>query len=61
MIATEHRATLGAHAVPAHDCRDESVRDLDGWRFEGWRCRYCLRRTPGPSAVLAITDQEAET
>lgn len=37
------------HVVPRpHDCHAESVRELEGWRFDGYRCRYCLRRTPGP-------------
>lgn len=36
------------YVVPVHDCRAESVQELDGWRFDGYRCRYCLRRTAGP-------------
>ena len=54
-------AMHGTFLVPAHDCHDESVRGMDEWRCEGWRCRSCLRRTPGPGRILTITDQERES
>ena len=58
------RAALGLGATsatiptPAHFCRDESVKDLEGWAFDGWRCRYCLRRTSGPAYTLTATRPE---
>ena len=52
------RAALGLGATsatiptPVHFCRDESVKELEGYTFSGWRCRYCLRPTPGPHYTL---------
>lgn len=59
------RASLGLAVssqtlpIPVHVCKDESVRGMEGWAFDGWRCRYCLRRTPGPEYVLEPGNVEA--
>jgi len=44
---------------PVHVCTDESVKGLEGWTFDGWRCRYCLRRTSGPDYILEPRNMEA--
>jgi hypothetical protein len=55
---TQTPETVQTFTVPPHICRDESVRELEGHRFTGWRCRYCLRPTAGPSGGLVATDLE---
>jgi hypothetical protein len=43
--ATPQLEQVPTFTVSPHECRDHATRELEGWRFAGYRCALCLRPT----------------